>query len=160
MAIDIQWILDDASLARHCAEWRKLPYVALDTEFMRVDTFYPIAGLLQVGDGQRAYLVDPLVVKDWAPFAELLEDPAVTKVLHSCSEDLEVFLKLLPRSSTGERMNPYTSLWTGVTDGDGPQDLHVVLLDNGRSRVLSDPTGRAALRWSRCPCRARFMSYC
>ncbi|HMQ64938.1 MAG TPA: LutB/LldF family L-lactate oxidation iron-sulfur protein [Arachnia sp.] len=65
-------------------------------------------------------------------------------------EDLEVFLKLLPRSSTGERMNPYTSLWTGVTDGDGPQDLHVVLLDNGRSRVLSDPTGRAALRCIRC----------
>jgi len=94
VAIDIQWILDDASLARHCAEWRKLPYVALDTEFMRVDTFYPIAGLLQVGDGQRAYLIDPLEVKDWAPFAELLEDPAVTKVLHSCSEDLEVFLRL------------------------------------------------------------------
>ncbi|WP_394559178.1 ribonuclease D [Aquipseudomonas alcaligenes] len=94
MAIDIQWILDDASLARHCAEWRQLPYVALDTEFMRVDTFYPIAGLLQVGDGTRAYLIDPLEVKDWAPFAELLEDHAVTKVLHSCSEDLEVFLRL------------------------------------------------------------------
>ena len=94
MAIDIQWILDDASLARHCAEWRQLPFVALDTEFMRVDTFYPIAGLLQVGDGQRAYLVDPLQVSDWAPFAALLEDPGVTKVLHSCSEDLEVFLRL------------------------------------------------------------------
>ena len=94
MAIDIQWILDDASLARHCAEWRQLPYVALDTEFMRVDTFYPIAGLLQVGDGQRAYLIDPLEVKDWTPFAELLEDCAVTKVLHSCSEDLEVFQRL------------------------------------------------------------------
>jgi ribonuclease D len=94
VAIDIQWILDDASLARHCAEWRQLPYVALDTEFMRVDTFYPIAGLLQVGDGQRAYLVDPLEVKDWTPFAELLEDRNVTKVLHSCSEDLEVFLRL------------------------------------------------------------------
>src|SRR5690606_36097974 len=94
VAIDIQWILDDASLARHCAEWRRLPFVALDTEFMRVDTFYPIAGLLQVGDGQRAYLIDPLEVKDWAPFAELLEDRAVTKVLHSCSEDLEVFLRL------------------------------------------------------------------
>src|SRR5205823_11617109 len=50
--------------------------------------------------------------------------------------DLEVFLQLLPRSSTGERMNPYTSLWTGVTDGDGPQEFHVVLLDNGRTRVL------------------------
>ena len=51
--------------------------------------------------------------------------------------DLEVFLQLLPRSSTGERMNPYTSLWTGVTAGDGPQELHVVLLDNGRTRVLA-----------------------
>ena len=65
-------------------------------------------------------------------------------------EDLEIFLKLLPRSSTGERMNPYTSLWTGAPAGDGPQDLHVVLLDNGRSRVLSDPVGRAALRCIRC----------
>ena len=51
--------------------------------------------------------------------------------------DLEVFLQLLPRSSTGERMNPYTSLWTGVTPGDGPQEFHVVLLDNGRTRVLA-----------------------
>ncbi|MDR1712777.1 MAG: iron-sulfur cluster-binding protein [Coriobacteriales bacterium] len=65
-------------------------------------------------------------------------------------EDLEVMLQLLPRSSTGERMNPYTSMWTGVTPGDGPQEVHVVLLDNGRSRVLADPEGRAALRCIRC----------
>ncbi|AQX14542.1 (4Fe-4S)-binding protein [Tessaracoccus lapidicaptus] len=65
-------------------------------------------------------------------------------------QDLEVFLKLLPRSSTGERMNPYTSFWTGVTPGDGPQDLHVVLLDNGRTNALADPHGRAALRCIRC----------
>ncbi len=65
-------------------------------------------------------------------------------------EDLEVFLRLLPRSSTGERMNPYTSIWTGVTPGDGPQDLHVVLVDNGRSNVLKDPVGREALRCIRC----------
>ncbi len=64
--------------------------------------------------------------------------------------DLEVFLQLLPRSSTGERMNPYTSLWTGVTDGDGPQELHVVLLDNGRTRVLRDEVGREALHCIRC----------
>jgi L-lactate dehydrogenase complex protein LldF len=64
--------------------------------------------------------------------------------------DLEVFLQLLPRSSTGERMNPYTSLWTGVTEGDGPQELHVVLLDNGRTRVLADETGRQALHCIRC----------
>ena len=64
--------------------------------------------------------------------------------------DLEVFLQLLPRSSTGERMNPYTSLWTGVSDGDGPQELHVVLLDNGRTRVLRDEVGRQALHCIRC----------
>jgi L-lactate dehydrogenase complex protein LldF len=64
--------------------------------------------------------------------------------------DLEVFLQLLPRSSTGERMNPYTSLWTGVTPGDGPQELHIVLLDNGRTRVLEDEVGRQALHCIRC----------
>ena len=64
--------------------------------------------------------------------------------------DLEVFLQLLPRSSTGERMNPYTSLWTGVTPGDGPQEFHLILLDNGRTKVLADEVGRAALHCIRC----------
>ena len=94
MAIDIQWIGNNASLAQHCATWRRLPFVAVDTEFMRVDTFYPIAGLLQVSEGERAYLIDPLLISDWAPFADLLQDSAVIKVLHACSEDLEVFLRL------------------------------------------------------------------
>jgi L-lactate dehydrogenase complex protein LldF len=65
-------------------------------------------------------------------------------------DDLSVFMRLLPRSSTGERMNPYTSMWTGVTEGDGPQDVHVVLVDNGRTNVLADVVGRQALRCIRC----------
>ncbi len=64
--------------------------------------------------------------------------------------DLEVFLQLLPRSSTGERMNPYTSLWTGVTPDDGPQEFHLVLVDNGRTAVLADEVGREALHCIRC----------
>ncbi|MFH8727377.1 LutB/LldF family L-lactate oxidation iron-sulfur protein [Streptomyces termitum] len=64
--------------------------------------------------------------------------------------DLEVFLQTLPRSSTAERMNPYTSTWTGTTDGDGPDAFHLVLLDNGRTRALADGTGRQALRCIRC----------
>jgi L-lactate dehydrogenase complex protein LldF len=64
--------------------------------------------------------------------------------------DLEVFLQLLPRSSTGERMNPYTSMWTGVTEGDGPREFHLVLLDNGRTAVLADEMGREALHCIRC----------
>ena len=66
----------------------------------------------------------------------------IEKVLPSW-QDLEVFLQLLPRSSTAERMNPYTSLWTGVRDGDGPQEFHLVLLDGGRTDVLADEVGRA-----------------
>ena len=64
--------------------------------------------------------------------------------------DLEVFLQLLPRSSTAERMNPYTSMWTGVAAGDGPSAFHLVLLDNGRTATLTDPVGRQALRCIRC----------
>nr|WP_202477198.1 LutB/LldF family L-lactate oxidation iron-sulfur protein [Streptomyces sp. SID5470] len=73
----------------------------------------------------------------------------IEKVLPSFA-DLDVFLQLLPRSSTGERMNPYTSLWTGVTEGDGPQNFHLVLLDNGRTATLADEVGRQALSCIRC----------
>ena len=64
--------------------------------------------------------------------------------------DLDVFLQLLPRSATGERMNPYNSLWSGVMPGDGPQEFHVVLLDNGRTSVLSDPGASETLDCIRC----------
>ena len=64
--------------------------------------------------------------------------------------DLEVFLQLLPRSATGERMNPYNSIWTGVTPGDGPREFHVVLLDNNRTTVLADATARETLDCIRC----------
>ncbi|WP_309080616.1 LutB/LldF family L-lactate oxidation iron-sulfur protein [Zhihengliuella sp.] len=73
----------------------------------------------------------------------------IEKVLPT-AQDLEVFMQLLPRSSTGERMNPYTSLWTGATADDGPQDVHIVLLDNGRTNALADRYGRTALNCIRC----------
>ncbi|MCM2418135.1 lactate utilization protein B [Streptomyces sp. RKAG293] len=65
-------------------------------------------------------------------------------------QDLEIYLQTLPRSSTAERMNPYTSTWTGTTEGDGPQTFHLVLLDNGRTDTLADTVGRQALRCIRC----------
>lgn len=65
-------------------------------------------------------------------------------------QDIEVFSQLLPRSATGERMNPYTSFWTGISPGDGPQEFHLILLDNGRTKVLADPVGREALKCIRC----------
>ncbi|MDY6997363.1 MAG: LutB/LldF family L-lactate oxidation iron-sulfur protein [Actinomycetota bacterium] len=73
----------------------------------------------------------------------------IEKVLPTFA-DLEVFMQLLPRSSTAERMNPYTSMWTGVHPGDGPEQFHLILLDNGRTRVLADEVGREALKCIRC----------
>jgi L-lactate dehydrogenase complex protein LldF len=68
--------------------------------------------------------------------------------------DLEVLLQLLPRSATGERMNPYNSIWTGIdkatTGGDGPRAFHVVLMDNARTEILADEEARQTLHCIRC----------
>ena len=87
-----RWIRDSESLARHCRQWRTLPMVALDTEFMRVDTFYPRPGLIQLADEHQCYLIDPLEIEDFSAFVELMADPEVLKVVHAGSEDLELLL--------------------------------------------------------------------
>lgn len=79
----------------------------------------------------------------------LISVVGIEKVLPTF-QDLEVFLQLLPRSATGERMNPYTTIFTGVHREDGPQTFHLVLLDHGRSHVMRDPFARSALRCIRC----------
>ncbi|TQV66940.1 ribonuclease D [Exilibacterium tricleocarpae] len=89
------WVDSDADLARLCERWAGCTALAVDTEFMRSQTFYPLAGLIQIGDGDGCYLIDPLAIDNFQPLVTLLTDPGVTKVLHSCSEDLEVFARLL-----------------------------------------------------------------
>ena len=79
----------------------------------------------------------------------LITIAGIDKVVPSF-RDLEVFLQTLPRSATGERMNPYNSIWTGVRPGDGPGNFHVILLDNGRTDVLADEVGRQTLHCIRC----------
>lgn len=79
----------------------------------------------------------------------LISVVGVEKILPNW-QSLEVFLQLLPRSSTGERMNPYTSIFTGATPGNGPSRFHLVLIDNGRSSALAEETGRDVLRCIRC----------
>ena len=88
------WISNNQSLADYCQRWSGLDAIALDTEFIRTDTFYPQPGLIQVGTGAGVFLIDPLAIDQWAPLAQLLADQSVIKVLHASSEDLEVF-KLL-----------------------------------------------------------------
>ncbi|EIJ73935.1 ribonuclease D [Haemophilus haemolyticus] len=86
-------ITDNTSLLEICNLAQQQSAVALDTEFMRVSTYFPKLGLIQLYDGERVSLIDPLAITDFSPFVALLSNPKVLKVLHSCSEDLLVFLQ-------------------------------------------------------------------
>ena len=88
------YIDSDEELRRLCMQWSKVDLLALDTEFIRTDTFYPIGALVQVSDGSGCFLIDPLAINDLSPFSTLLADTSITKVLHACSEDLEIFDRL------------------------------------------------------------------
>lgn len=89
------YIETNQALASYCEQWSKAAVLALDTEFIRTDTFYPIGALIQVSDGNTCFLIDPLPIDDFTAFKQLMINPQITKVLHACTEDLEVFDRLL-----------------------------------------------------------------
>lgn len=95
----IRWVVDSQELANLCQQWSALPWLAVDTEFMRTSTFYPEPALIQLFDGEANYLLDPVAGHDLMPLRALMLNENVQKVMHACSEDLEVFqvlLKCLP----------------------------------------------------------------
>ena len=89
------WIDSSETLKELCDRLRAQGAVALDTEFMRSRTFYPLPALVQLGDGKRCYLIDNLAIEDLSPLRALLLDTSVVKIMHSCSEDLETLDRLL-----------------------------------------------------------------
>ena len=88
------YIDTNETLQHFCQQWSQSEILALDTEFIRTDTFYPIGALIQVSDGRGCFLIDPLTIDDFSTFSALLTSTNIIKVLHSCSEDLEVFDRL------------------------------------------------------------------
>ena len=83
-------VADSAALS-HCVEvLHESDVLAVDTEFMRTDTFYPILGLIQIFDGQQCWLIDPVALDSLDELGSVFKNPAIIKVFHSCSEDLEV----------------------------------------------------------------------
>ena len=97
--MNYQLITTDTGLQQVCEQARNHDQIALDTEFVRTRTYYPQLGLIQLYDGEQLSLIDPLPIKQWQPFIDLLADSRVVKFLHAGSEDLEVFLnafKTLP----------------------------------------------------------------
>ncbi len=85
------YIDDDSDFVAAVARWRQCAVVGIDTEFIRTRTFFPIAALYQVATDDELAVVDPLRITRWAEFRSLLEDASIVKVMHACSEDLEVF---------------------------------------------------------------------
>jgi ribonuclease D len=89
--VNYQIVTELADLVSVCAKAREADVVMLDTEFVRIRTYYPMLGLIQLYDGETLSLIDPVALDDLTPFTELLKDTSVLKVLHACGEDLEVF---------------------------------------------------------------------
>ncbi len=148
------WINNNQSLEDYCQRWSSLDAIALDTEFIRTDTFYPQPGLIQVGTGTDIFLIDPLAINQWEPLARLFENGSVVKVLHACSEDLEVFKLLtetVPRPLFDTQLAAafanlgfslgYQALLKHVLNIDLPKDE---TRSNWRQRPLTDAQVRYA----------------
>ncbi|WP_044471141.1 ribonuclease D [Mannheimia massilioguelmaensis] len=84
-------VTTDDALAEVCMKAASKSAIALDTEFVRVRSYYPKLGLIQLYDGEQVSLIDPTNIQDFTAFQSLLANQNVLKVLHACYEDLEVF---------------------------------------------------------------------
>ena len=132
-------ITDNTSLLEICNLAQQQSAIALDTEFMRVSTYFPKLGLIQLYDGERVSLIDPLAITDFSPFVALLSNPKVLKILHSCSEDLLVFLQefdQLPRPMIDTQiMARFLGLGTSAGLAKLAQQYLNVEIDKGATRT-------------------------
>ncbi len=91
---DVIWVDTNAALAKAAQAWLLADTLYMDTEFIRETTFYSVPALLQVSDGHEAWLVDPQVIDDWSPLADVMASDSITKVFHACQEDVELLARL------------------------------------------------------------------
>lgn len=149
-----QYIADDQQLAKFCSLAATMEYVAFDTEFVRTRTFFPQCGLIQIYDGNKVVLVDPLQINDWQPLVSLLENQNVVKVLHSCSEDLEVFQHLLGTMPTPLFDSQFAACMLNMGNTLGYAKLIEAMLnislDKGESRTdwLQRPLSQEQLQYA------------
>jgi ribonuclease D len=94
IAEDCYLITSNQGLAQAASQWQSCTALGIDTEFIRVDTFFPIPALIQVSNGKQCWLLDVLSIKDFTPLIKIFTATEITKILHAASEDLEVFDQL------------------------------------------------------------------
>ena len=147
-------ITEDSALAEVCAFARQQSAVALDTEFVRTRTLYPQLGLVQLYAGDEVALIDPTTIQDLSPFIALLADDHVTKVLHACGEDLEVFqhtFQQLPQPMCDTQV---MANFLGFANSPGfatlVQHYFQIEIDKGASRTdwLARPLSDTQLRYA------------
>ena len=147
-------ITEDSALAEVCAFARQQSAVALDTEFVRTRTLYPQLGLVQLYAGDEVALIDPTTIQDFSPFIALLADDRVTKVLHACGEDLEVFqhtFQQLPQPMCDTQV---MANFLGFANSPGfatlVQQYFQIEIDKGASRTdwLARPLSDTQLRYA------------
>lgn len=161
----IVWVATDEALRSCCEHWLTLPLVAIDTEFMRTDTYYPEPALLQVFDGEQNTLIDPLAVEDFEPLKRVLTEPGVVKALHACSEDIEVFSRLLGVVPTPLFDTQIASAFCGLGYSRGYAALVEILLhtnlpkEETRSDWLQRPLTEAQTEYAACDVEYLFRIY-
>ena len=84
------WIDSNSKLQQMCEQLAETPTLAIDTEFIRTDTFFPKIALIQISNGDQCWLIDVLAIDQFESLKALLENPSCTLIFHACAEDLEV----------------------------------------------------------------------
>ena len=147
-------IVDDSQLVAMCEQFATKAWLAVDTEFIRTDTYYPKLGLLQFNDGDNCFLVDPLAIKDLEPLRQLFVNPDLVKVFHSCSEDLEAiqcFFQVLPEPLFDTQL---AAAFSGFGSSIGYRAIVLQLCgvelskDSTRSDWLKRPLSETQLRYA------------
>ncbi len=153
MRIDRQFTAAHSELAAACERWRQLPAIVIDTEFVRERPFYPGLGLIQVSDGATSTLVDAVAIRDLEPLREVLEDPAVTKIFHSCGEDLEVLYHRFGAFPEGVFDTQIAATLSGLGTAPGYGKLVSALFD------VELPKDKTRTNWLRRPLSDAQLTY-
>jgi ribonuclease D len=147
-------ITDAAALEQHCARWREKPWIAVDTEFVRVDTYYARPCLAQVSDGAQSVCIDLIALsQQLAPFFAVLHAPGVVKVLHSAGQDNEIFSQI-----AGDCPRPLFDTQVAATLlGIGDQIGYAPLIENLLGIAVDKSLSRTD--WTRRPLAAAELAY-
>lgn len=147
------WIDTDTTLLAAIEAWRGRQWLTVDTEFLRIDTYRPKLCLVQVGDGEQAWVIDALAIRDLGPLFARLADAGTTKVFHAAAQDLEIFAQL-----TGACPAPvFDTQLAAALLGLGDQLGYAGLVEKRLGIVIDKSLSRTD--WSRRPLKAAEIDY-